>query len=256
MRGDGVTGRDDLGGVLGWADAPPLRAALAHPRLAPYYTALCGVGYRLDHSPFVLRQRPGADGFVLHGGAVGEDGLHDHVLAYSALDGRPRCTLLAASVQLTDTAAGEGGFVVLPGSHKSALPVPPGLRAAPGSAAAQPALRAGDVLLFSEACAHGTRAWAGAAERRVVLYRFAPATCGYGRGYVRARGGPGGEALAWPEAWRAGLTPGQAAVLEPPYAARLDRPAPAGDGVAAAVPQPRAGFKKDFDASVFGETYF
>ena len=41
---------------------------LAHPRLLPYFTALCGTGYRLDHSPFILQQRKGADGFVMHGG--------------------------------------------------------------------------------------------------------------------------------------------------------------------------------------------
>lgn len=223
---------------------------LLSPRLQPYFNALCGTGYRLDHSPFILQQRVGADGFVLHGGAVDDAGRFDHVLAYDVRDGHPRCTLLAASLQLTDTAAGEGGFVILPGSHKSAFKVPPGLRASPGGAGVQPALAAGDVLLFSEAAAHGTLAWKGAATRRVALYRFSPATCGYGRGYVR----PGSS--VWPEAFREGMSPAELAVLEPPYASRLDRPAPAQDGVSTVVPEPRAEFKKAFDASVFGETYF
>jgi hypothetical protein len=69
-------------------------------------------------------------------------------------------------------------------------------------------------------------------------------------------GGEVGSAAAWPAAYRDGLTPAQAAVMEPPYHTRLDRPAPADDGVTTVVPEPRAGFKKDFDHSVFGTTYF
>ena len=46
-------------------------------------------------------------------------------------------------------------------------------------------------------------------------------------------------------------------VMEPPYHLRLDRKAPAEDGSGSAeVPVPRAGFKKEFDATVFGTTYF
>jgi hypothetical protein len=48
----------------------------------------------------------------------------------------------------------------------------------------------------------------------------------------------------------------QRAVLEPPYHTRLDRPAPAADGVGEEVPERRAAFKKEFDSSVFTTTYF
>jgi hypothetical protein len=231
---------------------------LAHPRLVPYYNALCGKGYRLDHSPFVLQQRPGAEGFMLHGGATGDDGRPDWELAYNCTSGVMRCNLLAASMQLTDTTPGEGGFVLLRGSHKAAFACPPSVKALQTGLehGAQPALRAGDVLLFTEAATHGTLAWRGAATRRVALYRFAPSTSSYGRGYVREDG----SGIAWPPAFREGeLTPAQAAVLEPPYHLRLDRAAPApGDNAAGGVvfPDARAGFKKEFDAKVFGTTYF
>jgi hypothetical protein len=94
------------------------RQMLCHPKLLPYYEALCGRGYRLDHSPFVLQQRSGAEGFVLHGGATGDDGRPDWELAYGCANGAIRCNLLAASLQLVDTASGDGGFVLLRGSHK------------------------------------------------------------------------------------------------------------------------------------------
>merc|ERR1712182_34663 len=105
--------------------------------------------------------------------------------------------------------------------------------------------RAGDVLFFSEATVHGALPWNADHERRVLLYRFAPATLAYGRSYTPQ----------WPEAMLEGLTTLQRAVLEPPYAVRLDRPiirpgsdAPAADG--------RPAKKKRFDQAVFGTDYF
>jgi len=262
LSGDGATGREDLGGILGWRDVAgehggPFRQMLCHPRLLPYYDALCGRGYRLDHSPFVLQQRSGAEGFVLHGGAVDDAGRPDWELAYGCRNGTMRCNLLAASLQLVDTAPGDGGFVLLRGSHKANFACPQAVKELKAGAehGATPAMRAGDVLLFAEAATHGTLPWRRPDTRRVALYRFAPAAASYGRGYLR-EGGEVGSAAAWPAAYRDGLTPAQAAVMEPPYHTRLDRPAPADDGVTTVVPEPRAGFKKDFDHSVFGTTYF
>ena len=51
-----------------------------------------------------------------------------------------------------------------------------------------------------------------------------------------------------------GLTPAEAAVLEPPYHPRLDRPALTISGEVAG--QVRAGWKKDHDSKVFGTPYF
>ena len=247
--------------MLGWQLPGPeggaFRRMLCHPRLLPYYTALCGRGYRLDHSPFILQQRSGAEGFVLHGGAVDDYGRPDWELAYGCSHGMMRCNLLAASLQLVDTAPGDGGFVLLRGSHKANFACPAPIKALElgGEHGATPAMRAGDVLLFTEAATHGTLPWRRPDTRRVALYRFAPAAAGYGRGYLR-EGGEVGSGAAWPAAFREGLTPAQAAVLEPPYHTRLDRVAPAEDGVGVCVPEARANFKKEFDAKVFGTTYF
>ena len=69
LTGDGVTGRKDVGGMLGW-QAPhraPFRELLCHPTVARVLTSLLGVGYRLDHSPLLIAMDKGAEGHTLHG---------------------------------------------------------------------------------------------------------------------------------------------------------------------------------------------
>ena len=128
-----------------------------------------------------------------------------------------RCNLLAFAVHLTDVAEGEGGFCVIRGSHKSNFPCPRRMRRYEAAVehAYQPAVRAGDVVVFTEATTHGTLPWRGKAQRRNIIYRFSPATCAYGRGYVE-RGG-------WPEAYTRGMTEAQRATMEMPYHPRLNR---------------------------------
>merc|ERR1719161_1335115 len=103
----------------------------------------------------------------------------------------------------------------------------------------QPVTRPGDVVFFSEATVHGALPWQAEHERRVALYRFAPATCAYGRSYTTSPN--------WPPEMLEGTTPAQLAVLQPPFANRLDRPVLPDDG-GDPTAQGRAQVKKDFDA--------
>ena len=110
----------------------------------------------------------------------------------------------------------------------------------------QPTMKAGDVLLFSEACSHGALPWTAAHERRAVLYRFSPPTVAYGRGVYEL-----------PEAVLADCTPAERAVLQPPFNNRVDRLWPAADGSdEAREGTARDQRKKDFDQAVFGHQYF
>lgn len=250
LAGDGTTGRQDLAGILGWKipGGSPFRQLLAHPRLLPYIEEVCGKGYRMDHQPFILQQQAGAEGFVFHGGATDDNGNWDQALAYGFHHGRMYTPLLAMSLQLTDSAPGEGGFVVVRGSHKSNYPCPIEIKEYREHTehSYQPAMKAGDVLLFSEALTHGTLPWTADRTRRVGLYRFSPAAVAYGRSYYPT----------WPKEFTEGMTPAELAVMEPPYHLRLDRPSPAEDGENIVTHEPRAGFKKEFDKKVFGTTYF
>ena len=103
-------------------------------------------------------QDPGAEGFEFHGGSTLDNGEWNHPLGYAFQHGRMRCNLLAFAVHLTDVREGEGGFCVIRGSHKSNYPCPPSMRRYEHAVehAYQPAVNAGDVVIFTEATTHGT----------------------------------------------------------------------------------------------------
>jgi ectoine hydroxylase-related dioxygenase (phytanoyl-CoA dioxygenase family) len=180
LAGDGVGGRQDLGGVLEWgAESTFFRSVLDHPMLVPYFNTLLGPGYRMDHMPFAILQNRGSEGFSLHGGTVDcVTGEYNPHISYNCVNGRMHCHLLAVSVALADARPGDGGYVVVPGSHKANFAAPPGMVDGTDFAefVVQPDIRAGDVLLFSEGTVHGARAWTAEHQRRTVLYRFAPPT--------------------------------------------------------------------------------
>lgn len=251
MYGDG-TGRKDLGGVLEWGeDSKIFKSILAHPRLLPLFHGILGKGYRMDHLPFLIAQDKGAEGFALHGGTVDcSTGMYNPELAYTCHNGFIRSALLACSVVLTDHDPGFGGFCVVPGSHKSNFKMPEGM--VDGEAYSeyiqQPATKAGDVVLFSEGTVHGALPWTQDTQRRVCLYRFSPATNVYGRSYFTENG-------KWPEKMYEGLTDAQRAVLEPPYANRLDRPE-IGDDTESVSVSTRNERKKQHDREMFGTKYF
>jgi ectoine hydroxylase-related dioxygenase (phytanoyl-CoA dioxygenase family) len=247
-------GRKDLGQVLEWgADSSIFKSILAHPRLVPLFHGILGKGYRLDHLPFVIAQDTGAEGFQLHGGTVDcTSGEYNPHLAYTCHHNMIRSALMGCNVMLTDHNAGDGGFCIVPGSHKSNFKMPPGM--VDGEAheefIRQPTTKAGDVVLFSEGTVHGAMAWTPAdRQRRVCLYRFSPATNVYGRSYFGHEGGGG-----WPAAIYEDLTEAQRAVLEPPYANRLDRPNVNPDGSVEITT--RGGRKKQHDQELFGTKYF
>jgi ectoine hydroxylase-related dioxygenase (phytanoyl-CoA dioxygenase family) len=160
-------------------------------------------------------------------------------------------SLLAMSVQLCDHDEGDGGFWVVRGSHKSNFPLPRAFLDGSGSLGEahlhQPVAKAGDVIFFSEATVHGAMPWNAEHQRRIALYRFAPATVAYSRAY----------APSWSEDVLRGMTPAQRAVLEGPYAARLDRPVlTKGGDEEPDCGAPRPEVKKAFDQAVFGSRYF
>jgi len=251
--------RLDMGGMLQWPkpDCEFFRNVLTHPRLVPYYTALCGEGYRLDHQPLVIAQGRDSEGFSLHGGPLGSRGELNPELQYRCWNGEFWNSLLGASVQLVDHNAGDGGFCVIRGSHKLNLAVPDSFANALDPAFAdhayQPVTKAGDVVIFSEATVHGATPWRSDRQRRIALYRFSPANMGYGRGYLEV-----------PQSVLEDMTPLQRAVLAPPYSTRLERPVVTPESAERDAVQPggeasfkaRSGPKKELDRAIFGTTYF
>ena len=246
-------GRMDLGRVLEWdlEESTVFKSILAHPRLVPLFHGILGKGYRMDHLPFVLAQNKGSEGFQLHGGTIDcHSGEYNPFLAYHCEHGMISTSLLGCNVILSDHNLGDGGFCVVPGSHKSNFKMPKGM--VDGEMyedyIIQPATKAGDVILFSEGTVHGAKSWTSDHQRRTCLYRFSPATNVYGRSYFGHEGG------GWPANMYEGLTPAQRAVLEPPYANRLDRANINPDGSLEITTRNER--KKQHDQEVFGTKYF
>lgn len=251
LSGDGKTGRVEMGNMLGWPEPHRaiFRKLLAHPRLLPYLVAFCGEGYRMDHLPLLLMNRNGSEGFHLHGGPLTSTGGFNPTLQYRCVNGEFFNSLIGMAVQIAGQNEGDGGFCVVRGSHKINFPLPKdfihGESEEYKAHIHQPVTRAGDVVFFSEATVHGALPWCGEHERRIALYRFSPATLAYGRSY----------SPSWPAEMLDGLTPAQQAVLEPPYANRLDRPVLKPEEEQPVV-ETRNQAKKDFDAQIFRNKYF
>ena len=121
---------------------------------------------------------------------------------------------------LTDIGPGDGATVVVPGSHKSAMPHPFVTGApqnthrddAPASEAAftqEVFLQAGDALMFTDAICHGSSPRTNAGERRILIYRYSPHALGSRFGFV-----PSPEFLER-------LTPERRAIIEAHGAPRL-----------------------------------
>ncbi|MCZ6635168.1 MAG: phytanoyl-CoA dioxygenase family protein [bacterium] len=169
---EGSEGRRELHGMLGWPEPyrEPFRKLLVHPTVVSRLNEFSGKGFRLDHGPLLINARTGTEGQRLHGG--GEP--FSPSVWYHQQNGRIFCRGITVAWQLTDVNPGDGGFACVPGSHKGAEPIPEGVRSIEDDMGlvAQPAMKAGDVLLFAETMTHGALPWKGEGERRSVLYKY------------------------------------------------------------------------------------
>jgi ectoine hydroxylase-related dioxygenase (phytanoyl-CoA dioxygenase family) len=104
-------------------------------------------------------------------------------------DGRFRCSMINVIIALSDIGPGDGGTMLVPGSHKVELEHPDiatkgwasgALSMDSVEGAVEIAMRAGDVLMFAEPLVHGSAARTNAGERRTALYRYSPS-------YIRPR---------------------------------------------------------------------
>lgn len=149
----------------------PLLDLLAHQRIAGYLQQILGPRYRYDHGQAIF-MRKGSGSLELHGGGT----PWDPIGYYRVTDGVIHCGLTVVSYALCDVGSDDGGFVVVPGSHKSGFPRPKGLL---NPEDCRPLLRhvphrAGSAIIFTEALTHGTLPWTADHERRAVLYRYTP----------------------------------------------------------------------------------
>lgn len=159
-----------------WGES--FKKLIDHPRVFPYLVELIGQTVRLDHDYAIFMQKGDSRG-QLHGG---EDGGRpggfegDHWYKYR--DGVMRNGLCVVTFFLADANEGDGGFACIPGSHRSnfTTSIPSDVRRFERVPhyVAQPAVKAGDALFFTEALVHGTMPWCADHERRALLYKYSP----------------------------------------------------------------------------------
>lgn len=133
---------------------------------------MCGKRFRLDHGPLIISGVEGTEGLTLHG--QGEP--HNPCVAYHQQNDTTYCGGVTVSWQLSDVNQGDGGFVCVPGSHKSRQRMPAGVRTCDNDLGlvTQPVMKAGDVLFFmGGAQTHGTHPWQSQTPRRSVLIKYA-----------------------------------------------------------------------------------
>lgn len=156
--------------LLSWG--PELRDLVDHPKLLPYLRALLGESFRLDHS-YGIFMRAGAGQHTphhLHNGGT----PFDPSQYYLVRDGVMHNGLIVVSFALSDTGPADGGFCVIPGSHKSGFRLPADIAAITDATppVVHVPMQAGDVVLFTEAVTHGAIPWSGRHDRRAVLYKY------------------------------------------------------------------------------------
>lgn len=140
---------------------------MAYPKTLEILRVILGDWFRFDH----------AMGIEMHKGSKAAQGLHAGQLKeqrsffYQWAHGQMRNGLVKVIYALSDAGPGDGGFVCIPGSHKANLDYYPVKNS---HLVMQPTLRAGDMLIFTEALVHGSRKWNAQQKRRILIYSYAP----------------------------------------------------------------------------------
>jgi hypothetical protein len=140
---------------------------MAEPVVLGVLKALLGEWLRFDHA-FGIRMARELDVLDnLHAGPL----ENQRAFFYQFAVGRLHNGLIKVIHTLSDVRAGDGGFICVPGSHKSNFPC----RIRHDShLVVNPAMRAGDTLVFTEALVHGSRQWTPSEGRTALVYSYAP----------------------------------------------------------------------------------
>lgn len=141
---------------------------MALPLTLRIMRVIIGDWMRLDHAYGIQMTSDMDTRENLHGGLRADQGEHQ----YQWANGRMWNGLIVIIYALEDVNPGDGGFVCVPGSHKASFnsykpPVDSHL-------VVNPSLKAGDMLIFTEALVHGTISWKSNRRRRSILYKYSP----------------------------------------------------------------------------------
>ena len=189
----------------------PFEKLIDHPSWLDRLHRYCGEkgtyvdGLFIDECFASVRRTGGF--FPIHSG--GHEGIVRN--QYRFINGLFRCGQVNILLALTDIGPGDGGTLVVPGSHKTSF-VPDEVHqlyqdrknyVTLPEGAVEVHLNAGDALLFVDALMHGATERTNPGERRAVIYRYGPI-------WGRTRHG-----FEYSEELLARLTPARRKILQP-----------------------------------------
>ena len=111
---------------------------------------------------------------------------------YRVLNGKFMVGQVNVLLALTDIGPGDGGTMLIPGSHKQHFKHPDLAEHSMGSkrnsgdeceGAVEMRMKAGDALIFTDTCCHGSAKRVNEGERRVLVYRYGPSWGFFRHGY-------------------------------------------------------------------------
>jgi ectoine hydroxylase-related dioxygenase (phytanoyl-CoA dioxygenase family) len=217
-------GQTDGRGLLDPAcpSASLFRDLMIHPLMVWYLNQIVSPGFRLESLPALIAPSADESSAPLTGG----NEPREPGAAYYYQNGRRMCQAVNAVWALDDIAAGDGGLVLVPCSHKSNVEIPADVATGADDMGLvwQPELRAGDLLLYADALAQTVRPWRNG-PRRLLRYEYVS------RGVIRDRGtGDDATEQPTPEWLTAMSAEEQAAVHKPGYADTTPPPVLNSDG--------------------------
>ncbi|MGI8908175.1 MAG: phytanoyl-CoA dioxygenase family protein [Candidatus Sumerlaeaceae bacterium] len=164
-----LTQENAYSSFLHWGE--PVLDLLVHPQIVEWATELCGPRPRLDHAYFYYMRKSEPEALGLHGGGTNVN----HSEYFYFKNGAMHNGLIVVAWALQDTAPGDGGFCCIPGSHKANY----NYHSIYGSTDYSPPVlqvpvKAGSVVIFTEALTHGTMTWQAEHDRRTFFYKYCP----------------------------------------------------------------------------------
>jgi hypothetical protein len=131
---------------------------------------------------FALIRGPG--GFIgMHSGGH----LRTKRTQFRHHNGQFSCGQINVFIPLTDIGPGDGGTLVVPGSHKANFPFPQVAALVKSEPTVEVHLKRGDVLLFVDAIRHGSATRTNPGLRKVVIYRYGPSWGNSRFGYLPSK---------------------------------------------------------------------
>ena len=174
----------------------PFECLIDHPAWLEHIKFFVGGEGTFDyhHGPLFIDEsfanfRQPGEAIGLHSG--GHPPIHRNQFRYHG--GRFMCGQVNVLIALTDIGPGDGGTMVIPGSHKSNFQHPDhaahsmrpeGATVEGIEGAVEVHMKAGDALVFVDGISHGSARRSNSGERRIVVCRYGPSWGNFRHGYA------------------------------------------------------------------------